>query len=139
MGYLMNVSFLYSFFFLEPIPKVRGGKTDIRNWFKKKERVKEGNIHQIESEEDMVLEEGIIDPTEEIIDLTEEIIDLTEEITPLENKEEEVAIIELKKFETASSRQVKVKEKVDIRRGPEDEYLNQRLYLQRRDFQSLPM
>ena len=76
--------------------KVRGGKTDIRNWFKKKERVKEENIHQRESEEDMVLEEGIIDPTEEIIDLTEEIIDLTEEITPLENKEEEVAIIELK-------------------------------------------
>merc|ERR1739838_1007219 len=41
------------------------------------------------------------------------------------------------KFETASSRQVKVKEKVDIRRGPEDEYLNQRLHLRRGDFQSL--
>merc|ERR1739842_196868 len=117
--------------------KVRGGKTDIRNWFKKKERVKEEEEEEEESEEDMVLEEEIIDLTEELIDLTEEIIDLTEEITPLENKEEEVAIIELKKFETASSRQVKVMEKVDIRRGPEDEYLNQRLYLQRRDFQSL--
>merc|ERR1739842_1607 len=88
--------------------------TDIRNWFKKKEQVKEKNIHQLESEEDMVFEEGIINLTEEIIDLTEDIIDLTEEITPLENKEEEMtehgkeevgaAITELKKVGTASSR-----------------------------------
>merc|ERR1739840_5464 len=117
--------------------KVRGGKTDIRNWFKKKEQVKEENIYKVEFEEDMVLEEGIIDPTEEIIDLTEEIIDLTEEITPLENKEDEVAIIELKKFETASSRRGKVKEKVDIRRGPGEEFLINRLDLRRWDFQSL--
>ena len=113
--------------------KVREEKTDIRNWFKKKERLKEENIHQIKSEEDVV--SGA------------EIIDLTEEITPSENKEEEMAehgkekvgaaIIELKKVGTASSRQGKVKEKVDIQRGPEEEYLNKRLHLRRRDFQSL--
>ena len=46
------------------------------------------------------------------------------------------AIIDLKKVADIS-RQEKVKEKVDIQSGPEDEYLNKRLWLRRRDFQSL--
>ena len=122
--------------------KIREEKTDIRNWFKKKERLKKENIHQVKSEEDI----DQIKPEEYTVSEVE-IIDLTEEITPSENKEEEMAepgkervgaaVIDLEKVGTASSRQENVKEKVDIQKGPEDEYLNEQLYLRRRDFQSL--
>ena len=47
------------------------------------------------------------------------------------------AISDLKNVGAASSRQGKVKEKVDIQRGPGDEWLNRRLDLRRYDFQSL--
>ena len=115
--------------------KVQEEKTDIRNWFKKKELLKKEKNHQLKSEEDSVSGAGIID--------------LSEEITPSENKEEELAehgkdkvgaaiiIIDLEKEETASSRQGNGKEKVDIQRGSEEEYLNKRLDLRRRDFKSL--
>ena len=141
--------------------KVLEEKTDIRKWFKKKDRLKKENIQQIKLEEDTVSGAEIIDLSgedtvsgAEIIDLSREdtvsgveIIDLSEEITPSKSKEEEMAvhgkgkigaaIIDLKNVEAGSSRQGKVKEKVDIRRGPEDEFLNKRLDLRRYDFQSL--
>merc|ERR1712098_873813 len=90
--------------------KVREEKSDIRNWFKKKDQFKKENIQQIKSEEDKV--SGV-----EISDLS--------------------AIIDQKNVEAGSSRQEKVKEKVDIQRGPSNEWLNKRLDLYRYDFQSL--
>merc|ERR1712142_763439 len=89
--------------------KAREEKSDIRNWFKTKERLKKENIQQIKSEEDTVSGAEVVDLAEEIA----EVVDLTEEITPSNSKE------------------------VDIQRGSLDEYLNRRLNLTRRDFQSL--
>ena len=103
--------------------KVRG-KTDIRNWIKKKEQLKKESIQQVKSELDKA--SGA------------EIIDLTEEITSSKSEEEEMAvhekgkvgaaIIDLKKVADIS-RQGKIKVQVDIQSGPEDEYLNKRLCL----------
>ena len=64
--------------------KVREEKTDIRNWFKKKERLKKENIQQIKSEEDTVSGAEVVDLTEVLA----EVVDLTEEITPSKSKEE---------------------------------------------------
>ena len=81
--------------------KVREEKTDIRNWFKKKDQLKKENIQQIKSEEDTVSGAEIIDITEEDKVSGVEIIDLS-------------AMIVQKNVEAGSSRQGKVKEKVDI-------------------------
>ena len=104
--------------------KVREEKSDIRNWFKKKDQFKKENIQQIKSEEDKVTEAELIDISEEDKVSGVEISDLS-------------AIIDQKNVEAGSSRQEKVKEKVDIQRGPSDEWLNKRLDLRRYDFQSL--
>ena len=104
--------------------KVREEKSDIRNWFKKKDQFKKENIQQIKSEEDKVTEAELIDISEEDKVSGVEISDLS-------------AIIDQKNVEAGSSRQEKVKEKVDIQRGPSNEWLNKRLDLYRYDFQSL--
>ncbi|CAL4063678.1 unnamed protein product, partial [Meganyctiphanes norvegica] len=140
-----------------------GEKTDIRNWLKKNEPVGKENTHQMKLKEDemecQVIEE--IDLTKNSEEREEETvirswlkenepvgkenthqmkvkedelecqvieeIDLTKEITSSENKD----------VRTAISRQERVEKKVDIQRGPLDDFLNKRLLLKRRDFQSL--
>ena len=61
--------------------KVREEKTDIRNWFKKKDQFKKENIQQIKSEEDKVTGAELIDISEEDTVTGAEIIDISEEDT----------------------------------------------------------
>ena len=96
----------------------REEKTDIRNWFKKKEQVDKEHIHQMKHEEFEVVEQE---------DFGAAISDFLKEMRPPENKE----------VRTAISTQERIEIKVDIQRGPIDDVLSKQLNLKRRDFQTL--